>query len=50
MTMVASKAALMEESMAVRWAGSTAVMMVVHWAGHKAGNLEATLGKRMAVT
>ena len=59
-TMVASKAettavrrdacwvglmvALMEASMAVRWEGSTAVMMVVHWAGQKAGNLEATLG------
>ena len=37
-------------SMAVRWAGSTAVMMVVRWASQKAGNLDATLGKPMAVT
>ena len=37
-------------SMVVHWADSTAVMMVVHWASQKAGNLDATLGKRMVAT
>ena len=40
----------LEASMAVRWADSTAVTMVVRWASQKAGNLDATLGKPMAVT